>query len=77
MGIIPLAKDFLKNVAKIGVNSAQQLTRREAGRLSGPDAELPDSSLMASLINGSLKFMSVTIPNFVATRCTLLVMCDD
>ena len=59
MGITLLAKDSLKITAKIGVNSAQQLIRREAGRPSGPAAELADSSLMASLINDSLKLMSV------------------
>ena len=63
MGISPLVKDSLKIMAKIGVNSAQQLIRREAGRPSGPAAELTDNSLMASLINDSLKLMSVNRSN--------------
>ena len=50
-------------MAKIGVNLAQQLIRREAERPSRPEADLADNSLMASLINNSLKLMSVNTGN--------------
>ena len=54
-----MAKNSLNIMAKIDVNSAQQLIRREAGRPSGRAAELADNSFMAALINNSLKLVSV------------------
>ena len=58
-GIYPLEKEEVKIRSNNGAISEAQLISSVAGIPSGPAAELGDSSLIASIITVSLKFMSV------------------
>ena len=57
--IYPLEKEEVKIRSNNGAISEAQLISSVSGIPSGPAAELGDSSLIASIITVSLKFMSV------------------
>ena len=57
--IYPYEKEEVKIRSNNGAISEAQLISSVAGIPSGPAAELGDSSLIASIITVSLKFMSV------------------
>ena len=58
-GIHPFEKEEVKIHFNNGAISGAQLISSEAGIPSGPAAELGESSLIASIMTFSLKFMSV------------------